>query len=97
MVQAIPCPHPGEALYKRQKVDKNLISRLNIEFRRMRKDFEPFEFAIESPLFSNFISWWHNLMALYAQTPDVQNFAKHIGATITSGGVIQSGSPPHIR
>lgn len=32
-------------------------------------------------------------MALYAQTPIVWNFAKHIKATITSGGATQSDYP----
>lgn len=95
MVQAIPCPFPGETnvpLYDRKKVDKNHLSRLNVEFRRSKAAFIPLEFVIDSPIFTRFSRWWHNLIGLYNQTASVQGFTNHIGYHGTAEGEGQSSS-----
>ncbi|KAH7859709.1 hypothetical protein Vadar_004593 [Vaccinium darrowii] len=89
MVQAIPCPYPGEVnvpLYVRKRVDKNVLSRLNVEYRKSRVAFKPSQFSMDSPIFNNFSRWWHNLIDLYNQTPSAQGFANHIGCSVIHEG-----------
>ncbi|KAH7835853.1 hypothetical protein Vadar_030502 [Vaccinium darrowii] len=95
MVQAIPCPYPGEVnvpLYVRKKVDKNILSHLNVEFRNFRATFKPFQFTMDSPMFTNFSRWWHNLIDLYNQTTSAQGFANHIGCPTPIEGETHSSS-----
>jgi hypothetical protein len=86
MVQAIPCPYPGElniTLSARNKIDKNHIARLNAEFMESRRRFQPYCFAIVyEPPHPKFSRWWHNATELYLKTAPVKAFAREIGIEI---------------
>ncbi|KAH7833520.1 hypothetical protein Vadar_007131 [Vaccinium darrowii] len=86
LVQAIPCPYPGEInidLTSRNKIDKDQVAILNAEFKSSRTNFQPYLFTItvEPPL-PAFSKWWHNSIELYHESAPVKTFTKDIGTGI---------------
>jgi hypothetical protein len=83
LVQAIPCPYPGEInvdLSTRNKIDKDHVADLNAEFKNSRAQFQPYTFSIvlEPPL-PSFSRWWHNSMELYYKSAKVKDFVEALG------------------
>jgi hypothetical protein len=47
---------------------------------------------MDSPIFTRFTNWWHNLLNLYNQTHIAQGFATHIGCPVLASGEARSSS-----
>ncbi|KAH7850597.1 hypothetical protein Vadar_000303 [Vaccinium darrowii] len=86
LVQAIPCPYPGEInidLTSRNKINKAQVAILNAEFKSSRTNFQPYLFAITiGPPLPAFSKWWHNSIDLYHESAPVKTFTKDIGTGI---------------
>lgn len=83
LIQVIPCLYPGEVntnLSARGRVDKNQLSRINMEYKRLRANFQPYKFTIiVGPPHPRFSQWWHNTIELYNKSEAVKVFIKGIG------------------
>ena len=86
LVQAIPCPYPGEInidLTSRNKTDRDQVAISNAEFKNSRTKFQPYLFTmtVEPPL-PAFSRWWHNSIELYYESAPVKTFTKVIGVVL---------------